>query len=231
MVSNIDDKIQLHRAATGEQTTAKPACGATHRFASILTHASGRQMESTSAVESLDDSTDETAPARTSLTATAPAGTPATATPASTVAAVERSPLAQETTPSEPAPTDPNAPVTTVGTLSTDPRTAGMYVPPDFYHGGSYSPVFENADGTPKPRFDGQKIYSNWRASAPADWDPNARVVHDQLNWKQGANWWKQDASGNWVRRPEGYGGIPLNDDGTPIFTPDPTQYPEYYKV
>jgi hypothetical protein len=229
MVSNIDAKIQLHRAATGEQTTSHAARGTTHHFASILTHASTPRPESASAVATLGDSADEAAPARKSLVATTPAAT-STAAVAS-ASGVERSPLAQETTPSEPAPSDPNAPVSTVGTLSDDPRTAGMYVPPDFYHGGSYSPVFENPDGTPKPRFDGQKIYSNWRGSAPADWDPNARVVHDPLNFKQGANWWKQDGSGNWVRRPEGYGGIPLNDDGTPIFTPDPTQYPEYYKV
>jgi hypothetical protein len=123
--------------------------------------------------------------------------------------------------------------VTSQGTLSDDPHTAGMYVPPDFYHGSSYSPVFdhqdENGNWVATPRFEGQKVYSEWRGSLPADYDPNARTQHDPLNKDNGPDWWKQDASGNWVKRDTGYGGIPLNDDGTPRFTPDPSKYPEYF--
>lgn len=123
--------------------------------------------------------------------------------------------------------------VTSRGTLSTDPRTAGMYIPPDFYHGTSYSPVFdhqdENGNWVPTPRFEGQKIWGPWRGSKPDDWDPNARVEHDPLLKEQGPKWWKQDENGNWVKRETGYGGIPLLDDGTPVYTPDPARFPEYY--
>lgn len=123
--------------------------------------------------------------------------------------------------------------VTSTGRLSTDPRTAGMYIPPDFYHGSSYSPVFdtqnENGEWVPTPRFEGQQIWGHWRGSKPADWDPNARVQHDPLMKDQGYRYWKQDESGNWVRRPTAYGGIPLDDDGVPMFTPDPSKYPEYF--
>lgn len=123
--------------------------------------------------------------------------------------------------------------VTSRGTLSTDPRTAGMYIPPDFYHGTSYSPVFdkqnENGEWEPTPRFEGQKIWGPWRGSKPDDWDPNARVEHDPLLKEQGHYWWKKDESGNWVKRETGWGGIPLNDDGMPMFTPDPIRFPEYY--
>ncbi|MBY0274947.1 hypothetical protein K2Z84_06380 [Candidatus Binatia bacterium] len=123
--------------------------------------------------------------------------------------------------------------VTSTGTLSDNPRTAGMYVPPDFYHGTSYSPVFDQQDANGNwvhtPRFEGQVIYGPWRGSLPPDYDPNARVAHDPLNTGQGPNFWKQDANGNWVKRETGYGGIPLNDDGKPIWSPDPIEYPEYY--
>lgn len=123
--------------------------------------------------------------------------------------------------------------VTSRGTLSTDPRTAGMYIPPDFYHGTSYSPVFdtqnESGEWVPTPRFEGQKIWGPWRGSKPDDWDPNARVAHDPLLNNQGHYWWKQDESGNWVKRDTGWGGIPLNDDGKPMFTPDPSRFPEYF--
>jgi hypothetical protein len=152
------------------------------------------------------------------------------------------------TTPAIPTPSDGTTPgdgtgtgdpsgdggdVTSTGQLSTDPHTAGMYVPPDFYHGGSYSPVFDHQDANGNwvatPRFEGQVVYSQWRGSLPPDYDPNARVKHDPLNYDQSSNYWKQDANGNWVKRATGYGGIPLNDDGTPMFTPDPTKYPEYF--
>lgn len=127
---------------------------------------------------------------------------------------------------------DGNA-VATEGKLSEDPHTAGMYVPPDFYHGTSYSPVFDHQDANGKwlatPRFEGQQVWGPWRGSLPPDYDPNARVQHDPLNKNQGPNYWKQDASGNWVKRDTGYGGIPLNDDGQPMFTPDPSEYPEYF--
>jgi hypothetical protein len=123
--------------------------------------------------------------------------------------------------------------VTSRGTLSTDPRTLGMYIPPDFYHGTSYSPVFdqqdENGNWVPTPRFAGQQIWGPWRGSKPDDWDPNARVEHDPLLKEQGHYWWKKDDSGNWVKRETGYGGIPLNDDGKPMFTPDPVRFPEYF--
>lgn len=123
--------------------------------------------------------------------------------------------------------------VTSAGTLSDSPRTSGMYVPPDFYHGHSYSPVFdhqdENGNWVATPRFEGQVVYSKWRGSLPPDYDPNARVTHDPLMKEQGARWWKQDESGNWVKREVGYDGIPLNDDGTPMSTPDPILFPEYY--
>lgn len=123
--------------------------------------------------------------------------------------------------------------VTSTGTLSDNPRTSGMYVPPDFYHGHSYSPVFdhqdENGNWVATPRFEGQVVYSAWRGSLPPDYDPNARVSHDPLMKEQGARWWKQDESGNWVKREVGYGGIPLNDDGTPKSSPDPILFPEYY--
>ena len=123
--------------------------------------------------------------------------------------------------------------VTSRGTLSDDPRTLGMYVPPDFYHGTSYSPVFdhqdENGEWVPTPRFEGQQIWGPWRGSKPDDWDPNARVEHDPLLKEQGHYWWKKDESGNWVKRETGYGGIPLNDDGKPMFTPDPARFPEYF--
>lgn len=123
--------------------------------------------------------------------------------------------------------------VTSTGSLSDNPRTAGMYIPPDFYHGTSYSPVFdhqdENGNWVPTPRFEGQIIYGPWRGTLPPDYDPNARVAHDPLNTGQGPNFWKQDENGNWVKRETGYGGIPLNDDGKPIWSPDPIKYPEYY--
>jgi hypothetical protein len=123
--------------------------------------------------------------------------------------------------------------VRSVGTLSDDPHTKGMYVPPDFYHGKTYSPVFdrkdENGNWVPTPRFEGQKIISQWRGSLPDDFDPNARVAHDPLNWNQSSNYWRQNESGDWVLRDTAYGGIPLNDDGKPIFTPDASKYPEYY--
>lgn len=123
--------------------------------------------------------------------------------------------------------------VTSRGTLSDNPRTKGMYVPPDFYHGTSYSPVFDHQDANgnwvPTPRFEGQIVYGPWRGSLPPDYDPNARVEHDPLMNQQGHFWWKQDESGNWVKRETGYGGIPLMDDGTPMFTPDPIRFPEYF--
>jgi hypothetical protein len=123
--------------------------------------------------------------------------------------------------------------VSSRGKLSDDPRTAGMYVPPDFYHGTSYSPVFDHQDESGNwvatPRFEGQVVYGPWRGSLPPDYDPNARVQHDPLNVDQGPNYWRQDEAGNWVKRDTGYGGIPLNDDGQPIFTPDPSKYPEYF--
>ena len=125
--------------------------------------------------------------------------------------------------------------VVTTGTLSEDPATEGMYVPPDFYHGNSYSPVFdrtdENGNTIRTPRFEGQIIYSDWRGSLPDDFDPNARVVRDPLTFDNSPYHWKKDEDGNWVRRETGYGGIPLYDDGTPMFTPDPLLYPEYWKV
>lgn len=128
-----------------------------------------------------------------------------------------------------------DAAVVTTGTLSEEPGTEGMYVPPDFYHGSSYSPVFDrvDADGnrTPTPRFEGQVIYSDWRGSLPEDFDPNARVVRDPLTFDNTPAHWKKDADGNWVRRETGYGGIPLYDNGKPVFTPDPLLYPEYWKV
>ncbi len=121
------------------------------------------------------------------------------------------------------------------GSLSEDPHTFGMYVPPDFYHGKSYSPVFdrrdENGNWVPTPRFPGQKIYSPWRGSLPDDWDPNARVEHDPLNWNQSWHYWKRNENGDWVRRETAYGGIPLDDSGKPMFTPDPVRFPEYYAV
>ena len=68
--------------------------------------------------------------------------------------------------------------VRSVGRLSDDPHTKGMYVPPDFYHGKTYSPVFdrqdENGNWVPTPRFEGQKIISQWRGSLPDDFDPKA---------------------------------------------------------
>ena len=133
-------------------------------------------------------------------------------------------------TPTGPAETDPDGTIISRGTLSDDPHTAGMYVPPDFYHGSSYSPVFDHQDEdgnwVETPRFEGQKIYSKWRGSLPPDFDPNARVIHDPLLSKQGPNWWKQDENGDWVRRPEGTGGLALKDDGTLIFSLDPAKYP-----
>ena len=128
-------------------------------------------------------------------------------------------------------PRDETGAIISRGTLSTDPHTEGMYVPPDFYHGNSYSPVFdrqdENGNWRPTPRFEGQKIYSKWRASLPPDWDPNARVIHDPLLEKQGPRWWKQDENGDWVKRPEGPEGVALLDDGTPVNSLDPAKYPD----
>jgi len=123
--------------------------------------------------------------------------------------------------------------VTSRGTLSTDPRTNGMYIPPDFYHGSSYSPVFDHQDESgnwvPTPRFEGQVVYGPWRGSLPEDYDPNARVEHDPLLKQQGNHWWKQSEDGTWVKRETGYGGIPLYDDGRPMSTPDPARFPEYF--
>ncbi|HZR84527.1 MAG TPA: hypothetical protein VFD92_25735 [Candidatus Binatia bacterium] len=142
----------------------------------------------------------------------------------------EEAPVAAPGSPGAPAATDGDGAVTSVGTLSEDPHTAGMYVPPDFYHGNSYSPVFdrqdENGNWVPTPRFEGQHIYSEWRAELPPDFDPNARVIHDPLLDKQGPRWWKQDENGDWVRRPEGPGGLALADDGTTINTLDPEKFP-----
>lgn len=123
--------------------------------------------------------------------------------------------------------------ITTRGTLSTDPRTAGMYIPPSDFQHGSYSPVFDRQDANGNwvrnPRFEGQEIYSPWRGSLPDSYDPNARVVHDPLLYEQGPNYWNQDASGNWVKRPDGKYGMPEDKYGKPIYTPDPGKYPEYY--
>ncbi len=125
--------------------------------------------------------------------------------------------------------------VTTMGTLSDDPRTDGMYVPPDFYHGTSYSPVFDTPDASgnmiPTPRFEGQKIYSDWRGSLPEDFDPNARVVRDPQAFENNPSFWQKNDDGTWTRRETGYGGIPLYENGKPVFTPDPLLYPEYFKV
>lgn len=130
-----------------------------------------------------------------------------------------------------PAAVDEDGTVISTGTLSEDPHTAGMYVPPDFYHGNSYSPVFdqqdENGNWVATPRFEGQKIYSKWRGSLPPDFDPNARVIHDPLLDKQGPRWWKQDENGDWVRRPESPEGLALMDDGSTNNTLDPAKYPE----
>jgi hypothetical protein len=100
-----------------------------------------------------------------------------------------------------------------------------MYVPPDFYHGPSYSPVF---GGT--PRFEGQNIYSQWRGELPADYDPNAAVVPDPLKRGQGSRAWQQGADGAWTQRPTGYGGIPLLSNGKPTVSPDPVKYADYYE-
>lgn len=125
--------------------------------------------------------------------------------------------------------------VNTTGSLSEDPRTEGMYVPPDFYHGTSYSPVFdtvdENGNVVRTPRFDGQKIYSDWRGSLPDDFDLNARVLRDPQTFGNSASFWKKGEDGTWVKRETGYGGIPLYDNGKPVFTPDPVLHPEYFKV
>lgn len=125
--------------------------------------------------------------------------------------------------------------VNTTGTLSEDPRTEGMYVPPDFYHGTSYSPVFdtvdENGNVVRTPRFEGQQIYSDWRGSLPDDFDLNARVLRDPQTFGNSASFWKKGEDGTWVKRETGYDGIPLYDDGKPVFTPDPVRHPEYFKV
>lgn len=125
--------------------------------------------------------------------------------------------------------------VNTTGAISEDERTEGMYVPPDFYHGTSYSPVFdrvdENGNMVRTPRFEGQVIYSDWRGSLPEDFDPNARVLRDPLAFENSPAFWKKNEDGTWSRRETGYGGIPLYDNGKPVYTPDPLLYPEYFKV
>jgi hypothetical protein len=125
--------------------------------------------------------------------------------------------------------------VNATGSLSEQDRTNGMYIPPDFYHGTSYSPVFDqqDADGNwvRTPRFEGQKIYSDWRGSLPEDFDPNARVVRDPLAFQNNPNFWNKNDDGTWTLRETGYGGIPLYDNGKPVFTPDPLLFPEYWKV
>lgn len=125
--------------------------------------------------------------------------------------------------------------VNTTGTISEDDRTKGMYVPPDFYHGNSYSPVFdredENGNMVRTPRFEGQVIYSDWRGSLPEDFDPNARVLRDPKTFGNSPAHWQKNDDGTWTRRETGYGGIPLYSNGKPVYTPDPIQFPEYFKV
>lgn len=125
--------------------------------------------------------------------------------------------------------------VNETGSISEDERTKGMYVPPGFYHGTSYSPVFdkmdENGNMVRTPRFEGQVIYSDWRGSLPEDFDPNARVLRDPQAFDNSPAFWKKNEDGSWSRRETGYGGIPLYDNGKPVYTPDPLLYPEYFKV
>lgn len=125
--------------------------------------------------------------------------------------------------------------VNTTGSLSEGAKTEGMYVPPDFYHGNSYSPVFDQADEggnvVRTPRFEGQVVYSDWRGSLPEDFDPNARVLRDPLAFENTPAFWKKNENGSWSKRETGYGGTPLYDSGKPVYTPDPTLYPEYFKA
>lgn len=125
--------------------------------------------------------------------------------------------------------------VNTTGALSEEARTEGMYVPPDFYHGNSYSPVFDQTDesgaAVRTPRFEGQVVYSDWRGSLPEDFDPNARVLRDPQAFENSPAYWKKGEDGTWIKRETGYGGIPLYDNGKPVYTPDPILYPEYFKT
>ncbi len=159
-------------------------------------------------------------------------------------AAAGRQPVAPErtgqNTQTDPTGTRPNLStadvvVSTTGKLSEDARTEGMYVPPDFYHGNSYSPVFdevdENGNMVRTPRFEGQHIYSEWRAELPEDFDLNARVLRDPLAFENSPSFWKKNDDGSWSKRETGYGGIPLYDNGKPVFTPDPRLFPEYFKA
>ena len=61
--------------------------------------------------------------------------------------------------------------------------------------------------------------------------DPNERIWHEpgsaSGNWNP--NYYRRDENNNWVPKPYGKYGMPENANGKPIYTPDPTKYPEYF--
>lgn len=81
------------------------------------------------------------------------------------------------------------------------------------------------------PNLNPRRPWSRTPSEGSRTGDPNERIEHfpGSASGEWSPNRYRMDENGNWVPRPTGYGGIPLNDDGKPIYTPDPTRYPEYF--
>lgn len=90
---------------------------------------------------------------------------------------------------------------------------------------------YTNEQWVDMPNLDPRRPWSRTGTDGTRTGDPNERLWHEpgsaSGNWSPTYYHW--DENGNWVPKPNGKYGMPENDDGTPIFTPDPIKYPEYF--
>ena len=103
--------------------------------------------------------------------------------------------------------------------------------PPPGPPGGGSVWDWSNQEWTDMPNLNPRRPWSRTNPDGTRTGDPNERIDHfpGSASGEWNPNRYRMDENGNWVPRPTGYGGIPLNDDGKPIYTPDPTRYPEYF--
>lgn len=90
---------------------------------------------------------------------------------------------------------------------------------------------YTNEEWADMPNLNPRRPWSRTGADGTRTGDPNERLWHEpgsaSGNWSPTYYHW--DENGNWVPKPDGKYGMPENDDGTPIYTPDPIKYPEYF--
>jgi len=133
--------------------------------------------------------------------------------------------------------------VNTQGYYSQDPELGqSFWVPLDNYQGGwkqgnpGWALVRNPETGAASFDFDQQFIVDS-RNQGP-DNERTFRNVekrfpanYDQLSGQSSEYFYRDASTGFYVRKPIGQYGMPENQSGTPIFTPDPVRFPNYYKV